>query len=434
MRRFLRPLFGVLLRVFFRRNEARGDAPEGASLYTANHPSALIDPLFLFCYAPQEVSFLAKEPLFRMPFISWFVKGMKCLPVYRRQDGANTAENKATIEAARGLLAAGGAIALFPEGTSHSDSKMKPLRTGAARLALGAASGGETVQVVPVGLHYSDKSIFRSDALLTFGPAISVPKVDLDDAAEPPRDATHALTNQIKEGMDAIVVQAESDDALDLIRRAESIFSAVESSQEGLHRRADVLQAFADRLGEIQAKAPEALSSLREKIDRHHALLEQLGLPASHPHLRDFTVKNVTTYSLRNLVMLLLWAPLALVGWLWHAPAYYAVRAIVFLSKGDVDQAATVKLCAALLLFPLSWSAVGAAVGWQLNWISGVCVALSGPFLGYIVLVFKERIEKLSLSTRALTAFLNRRAHLARLSVQREAIHQDIISLGSAVD
>ena len=135
MRVTLERLFALLLRIFFRRVEVVGEPPEGPAVYVLNHPNALVDPLFILCMAPQRVAFLAKAPLFRMPVIGWAVRALGCLPVYRRQDGADTRANRATLEAARETLAGRGANALFPEGTSHSDPELTPLRSGAARIA-----------------------------------------------------------------------------------------------------------------------------------------------------------------------------------------------------------------------------------------------------------------------------------------------------------
>ena len=40
-------------------------------IFAVNHPNGLIDPLFLLCFAPRAVSFLAKAPLFRIPLVGW---------------------------------------------------------------------------------------------------------------------------------------------------------------------------------------------------------------------------------------------------------------------------------------------------------------------------------------------------------------------------
>ena len=89
MRAFFRGLFGLVLRIFFRRIEISGleRVPrEGPVIFVLNHPNGLIDPGFLLCLAPRRVSFLAKAPLFRMPVIGIFCRAFEAIPVHRRQD------------------------------------------------------------------------------------------------------------------------------------------------------------------------------------------------------------------------------------------------------------------------------------------------------------------------------------------------------------
>src|SRR5918993_906622 len=121
-RRVLVAVLRVALRVFFRRIEVVGRRRvprEGAVLFVVNHPNALVDPVFVLCHAPRRVSFLAKDPLFRMPVISRLVRALEATPVYRRHDeGADTSRNRETFALARALLRRGGTIAICPEGVS----------------------------------------------------------------------------------------------------------------------------------------------------------------------------------------------------------------------------------------------------------------------------------------------------------------------------
>src|SRR5438094_9519762 len=143
MRTLVRAVFGLVLRVFFRRIEVSGWAhvpARGPVMFVLNHPNGLIDPAFLLCLAPRRVSFLAKAPLFSMPVIGAIARAFEAIPVHRRQDaGSDLAKNAQTFEAARAVLVRGGTIAIFPEGTSHSDPKLRPLKTGTARIAHSAA-------------------------------------------------------------------------------------------------------------------------------------------------------------------------------------------------------------------------------------------------------------------------------------------------------
>ena len=63
-------------------------------------------------------------------------------------------------------------MAIFPEGTTHSDARLRELKTGAARIALGASI--PSLVIVPTGIYYSAKETFRSDALVLFGAPISI--------------------------------------------------------------------------------------------------------------------------------------------------------------------------------------------------------------------------------------------------------------------
>ena len=67
------------------------------------------------------------------------LKAAGAIPVYRRHDqGVDTSRNAETFEAVDRAFADGEAICIFPEGISHSTGRLEPLRTGAARMAIGA--------------------------------------------------------------------------------------------------------------------------------------------------------------------------------------------------------------------------------------------------------------------------------------------------------
>src|SRR5205085_9725057 len=186
-----------------------------------NHPNGLVYPAYLLAYPPRNVSCLAKSPLFRMPVIGFFLRARDSIPVYHKQDEGEGASsrNRETFERSAELLRRGGTIAICPEGASHSEPYLLPLKTGAARIALGAASemwkdrrkdeGGAndfevkaeqhqlhpsslvlrpSVYVVPAGLYYTAKTSFRSGALLYFGEPISVEPADSDEHGEPSRE------------------------------------------------------------------------------------------------------------------------------------------------------------------------------------------------------------------------------------------------------
>ncbi len=279
VRAFFRALFSVVLRIFFRRIEVSGleHVPaQGPVLFVLNHPNGLVDPAFLLCLAPRRVSLLAKAPLFRMPVIGSFCRAFDAIPVHRRQDeGFDPAQNRETFETARTVLAREGAIAIFPEGASHSDPQLRPLRTGAARIALGAAAmlaGPTPLRIVPAGLYYRAKRTFRSAALLHFAEPLLVAPVRLASGEEPPAGPVRELTAQIERALAEVTLQAEQTEVHALVERAQRIFTAQDDPPETpptLREEFDLRRRFLAGYRVARIHWPDRFTALAQRIDRY---------------------------------------------------------------------------------------------------------------------------------------------------------------------
>ena len=96
--RILLAIFGTALKLFFRRIETHNadvvphDKPV---IFVLNHPNGLIDPALVFVAMPRKISFLAKSTLFRTPVISFLLRTVEALPLYRQIDaGADVSKNQ----------------------------------------------------------------------------------------------------------------------------------------------------------------------------------------------------------------------------------------------------------------------------------------------------------------------------------------------------
>jgi len=184
---------------------------------------------------------------------------MDALPVYRQQDqGADVTKNEETFVAARKLLASGGTIGICPEGVSHNAPGLPPIKTGAARIALASVSTGEVpdLQIVPAGLYYTSKTHFRSSALLYFGNAIPVKPVVLEHDGTPPRDAVRELSNRIERALREVILDAQHEEALHTISRAERIFTAETPEEETLTEELELQQRFIKAYGVLRSARP----------------------------------------------------------------------------------------------------------------------------------------------------------------------------------
>lgn len=409
--RFLR----FCLRIFFRRIEVMGSEhlPEkGPVIFAVNHPNGLVDPLFVLCYSGRPVSFLAKAPLFHYPVIGWMVRTLDTIPVYRKQD-QSVGSNEEMFDRARSLLRRGGSIAIFPEGTTHDDPQLRELKSGAARIALGA--GTEEVLVLPTGIYYTAKHVFRSAALMVLGEPLHVKPTG---EGEPDPEQVDQLTAEIDAGLDAVTLQADSHAALSLITRAEDIFTADEDQplahEFGLRRR------FVEGYHYLRTRDPKRLEKLQQAIAQFEA-----SLGRAHLDVHELKPRISAARLFRVLILL----PIAIAGAVVNYPVYTFIRVLSHrLAKGESAVLATIKFLAALAFYPLTYLILAVVVGVRLGWAWGIVIAIVLPFVAYVTLRVFEEIDDIIGDIRGL---LYPRKHLV---VQRRAILAEIFDVAREMD
>ncbi|MBV9110003.1 MAG: 1-acyl-sn-glycerol-3-phosphate acyltransferase, partial [Gemmatimonadetes bacterium] len=253
---WLLPFFSAFarnaLKLFYRLTISGERVPgRGPVLLVANHPNSLLDPGMVVAVARRPVRFLAKAPLFDMPVIGMLSRGAGAIPVYRQQDtGGDTAQNADTFRAVWDALAEGSAVGIFPEGTSHSEPSLVPLKTGAARIAMGAAMRtGGAFPIVPVGLSFREKETFRSDAVAVVGDPVAWD--DLAGTGPQDRDAVRELTRRIDEALHDVTVNLERWDDAPLVETAEAVYAAELPVEHAPDARVERLGEAAEALARV---------------------------------------------------------------------------------------------------------------------------------------------------------------------------------------
>jgi 1-acyl-sn-glycerol-3-phosphate acyltransferase len=108
-----------------------------------NHQSALDIPiLFGACQTEHDVRFMAKESLFKIPFLGWGMSRTGFVPI-RRENARHSAELFQAITREKPEHS----YVIFPEGTRSPDGRLQPLKRGSFGLALRM-----NVPIVPVTL------------------------------------------------------------------------------------------------------------------------------------------------------------------------------------------------------------------------------------------------------------------------------------------
>ncbi len=149
--RVLQIMLPWILPIFRFRVVGKEEVPttEGVIL-AANHVS-YVDPLFIGgAILERQLHFMAKEELFRVPFLGAVIRGLHAVPVRRGQ------VDYAAIRQSLRLLEEGEILGIFPEGTRGDGMALQGAEEGIGLLA--ARSG---CPVVPVYVHGTDSVLPR---------------------------------------------------------------------------------------------------------------------------------------------------------------------------------------------------------------------------------------------------------------------------------
>jgi 1-acyl-sn-glycerol-3-phosphate acyltransferase len=170
--RGLRWVNGIALHWFYRdiRVTGRNRIPVSAPLLIAvNHQNALVDSLIVGWVVPRRIVMTAKATLLSNPLIALVFRVLGVVPLRRVSDEAresngppvDRSRNTGAFEEILNLLGKSGAVLIFPEGKSHNEVGLEPLKTGLARLALQARDKRsiKAVTILPLGLVFEDKGV-----------------------------------------------------------------------------------------------------------------------------------------------------------------------------------------------------------------------------------------------------------------------------------
>nr|WP_274621991.1 lysophospholipid acyltransferase family protein [Myxococcus fulvus] len=378
------------MRLFYRvKVNASGAEPEGPVLFVGNHPNGLIDPGLVFILTRRKVTFLAKAPLFRMPVIGWLLKGLDALPVYRKQDDpTKMGGNEGTLDAAKGALVQGRAITIFPEGKSHSEPGLAELKTGASRIALSAVREGAPVRIVPVGLTYAEKHVFRSEVLIDVGPAIDATAFLPADAASE-QDSVRALTERIAEGLRAVTLNLEQWADLPLIQLAEQLFAF----KQGGALDAERLRLWARGVQLFRTQEPERFEDLRAQLTSFKRRLDLVHATGPSDLALVYRPGNVTSFIVKNLLALVFGLPLFVLGLVLFWLPYQVPRAAS--RKAELDVQATVKFLTGFVVMLVWWAALTVTAGVLGGALLALFTFVAVPPLALFTLYFSERSDVL---------------------------------------
>jgi len=418
------PLISELaVRSYYRVSVAKARIPtDGPVLLVANHNNSLVDPALVAAMASRNVRFLAKAPLFTHPLIGWLVKGVGSVPVYRQQDDpALVSQNLDSFRDVHRVLAAGDMVGIFPEGISHSASRLAPLKTGAARIAIGAANQlGTDFPIIAVGLVFRDRDTFRSEAHVIIGESFRWDDLvgDLTN-----RNAVRELTNRIERSMRRVSVNLEAWEDEPLVRTAEAVWRAEFGAEESTAAEVERLRITTEALEALRATTADSEQNEKgwretaAELHAHGRALKRIGL-TPETLVDEVTLGEAMRWLLKRILLLPL-LPISILGAIFFwIPKQITVQVAAWVAAKEGDDAVvTHRVLLGGVVFPVWIAATSAIVGSQWGWMAGVLSAMIQPVWAFAALAVGERRQVMWTAVRR---YLLRRMIGDRLEPLRE--------------
>ena len=437
--RFVGWVCRLLLGVFFRRIAVVGQEripARGPFVVVANHVNGLLDPMFVFGPLGIPARTLGKSTLWRSPLLGGLATLAGAIPVYRRGDpGVDPARNVEAFAAAHEVLGRGGAVAVFPEGTSHDDPSLKPLKTGAARIAIGAEleRGPLGVVILPVGLLFEERSKFRSKAVVAVGEPLD-PSAEVERSRRGEKEAiaaARALTERITAALDTVTINYSSWEEARRIELGADVLARTRGGDGALRWQDELVlrRDMARALPALRAEHPAAVAAAVAAVAAYERRLAAVGVDDAAVAV-PLAARFAVAFFLRTLVRLALLSPVAVVGTLLNVVPWTVVDQISRRVREE-NQVATYTLFPGLVLYPAAWAAEAWAVARWSGVEAGVAAAVLAPLAGWVALRWHERRRSLWRGTRAFLK-LRRRRVVDELATARARVVETIGALVSA--
>lgn len=179
---FLKPLVQLAIKVYFRNIFLSGikNLPQQKPyLIAMNHPTAFLEPVIMVANSKKPIHFLGRGDHFNKKFYRFLLNQAMMIPVFRQKESGfgSLKNNYDTFFRCYEYIAKGELVALFPEGRTEHEKRLRPLQRGVARIAFGTLTHFphlDDLYIVPVGVSFTDAMSFRTTAVLHIAEPISV--------------------------------------------------------------------------------------------------------------------------------------------------------------------------------------------------------------------------------------------------------------------
>jgi len=333
---FLRNTLAHCFLLYFKRFKFKNSARirrKGPMFIAMNHPNAFMDPISFasFLFYPRTY-YMARGDAFKKGLATTLLESMGIVPIYRLRDGGyeSVKKNLESFKTAYKLLDKGKKIMVFAEGLSVKERRLRSIQKGTAKMSFGylEQGGDENLEVLPVGITYSEPEKFRPYVNYQVGEPIRV-RDFYADYKNQPAQAILKLTALIEERMKPLVpslLHKENDlliEQLQPILKRQFIDANKLNYEDPAHQQ-KYWEFIIDRLNKLSQEKPDEMSAFREEVNAYCQKLSELKL-RDHLLYRHSCQKGLLNFV--NLFLLVFGFPFYVIGKILHfIPVYFAQR------------------------------------------------------------------------------------------------------------
>src|SRR3989339_110853 len=354
----LRSYVGLYIYTFYNRVTVVGkeNVPSDKPVILAiNHQNALMDALTVHCTLKSQSVFMARADIFRNPIAAKILRFFKILPIFRIRDGIQSLQNNdAVFEEAIGVLLNKKRLAILPEGNHFGQRRLRVLKKGIARIAFQAEERANFelgLQIVPVGLDYSNYINFGSDLLVHFGEPFSLIEYK-EMYQENPQKAMNTFMQDLRERMIPQMLNIAEESHYKEVELLKDIYIKHSIYRKGLDSTHTTVrnnsQQIADKLIAFKETNKEKFDAMAKTGKEILTDLKKLNFRMWVPAKSYFPV----FWTIIGSLLLVCFFPLFLVGFLFNFPPFY-IPVLAASKIKDPQFVSSIRFVASLLTFTL---------------------------------------------------------------------------------
>lgn len=433
--RLLKLLIGIGIKLYYKEihiKNFKGLNHDGPKILIANHPNTLMDAWILGQISKKPVHFMSKGTFFNSPLKSRFLRSLGIIPINRATEKkTHGVDNSNSFDACYKVLEEGKTLVIFPEGNSYPERVLRELKTGTARIALEAEhrnSGKLNLQVIPVGLIYTDAAKFRSSVVANVGKGIE-PAHFLKEYTADSKSASKKLTEEFKDAMEELLVGSTSVDTEKLVDGITQLLSSKYTKEEekGVKKELVKIRDTYQKINDIMISNPRKMLDITMLYTQIKLQLKQSEIKSDFLD-RDYRRIRFLGQMFLSSLFIIIAFPFFLFGIIHNILPFQIIDRIIPRIVKEIEYYAPVAVLMGLVAYPLNYFGFVVLVDsfFPLTlWIK-VLYFFSMPVFGLFAYYFYQYLQHISLKAHFMYMMKNDKDRVKAIRHSKEDLREMI--------